>query len=282
MVREHDPRDPGEAGAPTRRLPRRVADGGGRHERRPAVHAGRRADEQHAPQLGSAENERDRHADGEEGDEAGLRVGEEQARPQEGDQRRSHPEADPPKPDRDEQDGDRDDDVPSEDTRVLEERGDAKVRRVGVGPRDVSREQVAVREALEERHAGEQHGKPDERCGERARMPPAKRRAHHSHDERREREQEEEQLDRPLPEVLRPQQRDPPEQEERRRRKGKDPRERPPDVAAKRADDEREQRRGEDDVQRYQQICLLRADARRDPERRRGEQDDRHELGIAG
>ncbi len=138
-----------------------------------------------------------------------------------------------------------------------------------------------MREALEERHAGEQHAERDEGRCERARVPLSKRRPGDRNDERREREQEEEQLDASLPEILRPEQRESGEEEETRRRHGEDALERATDVTAKRADEEGEQRRRKDDVERHQEVRLLSADARRDPKRRRREQDDRDAVGIA-
>ena len=169
MIREDDPRHPGEPRPATRRLARGVVHRGGGDKNRSCENEGDTADEQHAPQLRPSQQVRHRDADREERDEARLRIGEEQSRPEKGDERRPCPEADPAQPDRDEENGDRNHDVSAEDARILEERRDAEVRRVCVRARDITGKEVSVRQALEERNGREHSGERDERRRKRAR-----------------------------------------------------------------------------------------------------------------
>ena len=282
MVREDDPRHACEPRAPARRLARGVADRVRSDERRSGEHAGRSAHEQHAPQSRPTEDVRDRNADREERDEARLRIREEETGPQEREQRGSGPEADPAEPDRDEQHRDRDHDVTAEDARVLEQRGDAEVRRVRVRPLDVPCQQMPVGHALEEGDGGEEAGKRNERRRERAWVPFAPRRAANDDDEGGEGEEKEEELDAALAQIACPEQRRSRECDERGRGNGQQRRQRLSHVATQCAPGEREHRRGEHHVERNEEIRRLCADRDRDPKRRYCEQCHRHDRRIAG
>ena len=129
--------------------------------------------------VGSDERDAERHD--EERDEARLRVRVEEAPEQERDEhRRDDPveRSASPDEDGDEQDGDRNDEVPAVQARVLEERGDAEERRVRIRDLDVSSEEQRPCLRLPDPDRGEERAERDERDAEaRAEATPRRARA---------------------------------------------------------------------------------------------------------
>ena len=230
--------------------------------------------------AGPVQRDRERHR--EECDEARLRVREVEAPEEERDDGcRGHPVDRAPLADEDdnEQNGDRDDEVAAVQARVLEERGDAEERGVGVRDLDVAGEEHRARLRLPEPDGREERAERHERQEQRPREPGRERRPAGDGERGGEREQEERERDASVPLVPRPQERERRERdeggqrkgEEEGRRRGRSPRTtryasaRAADVSTRRQEEER----------------ILLTDLDGYPEGRGGEEDDRDDRRVA-
>ncbi len=257
---------------------RRTCDGRGRK------HGDGRAGEEHESRAPVGTDDRDGEGDDEEGDEARLRVRVEEAPEEERDRGGGGDPVDRPAPadeDRDEQHCDRHDQVSPVQARVLEERGDAEERGVGVRDLHVAAEEQRSRVCLPDPDCGEERAEGDDRDQERTREP----RCHGCPGERGqtgdEREYEERERDRTAAFVPRPQKRGRGEGDERSERQREHERRRRRALAAGDPVAERDHRRCDPDVERKQEERLLLSELHRYAERRDGEQYHGHDSRMA-
>ena len=247
----------------------------------PADDRDRGAQGEHEPQAPVSEHHGDRERDGEEGDEARLRVREVEARAEECDQADRERQADPPEPDRDEEHGDREDEMEPVQARVLEQRRDPEERRVRVRDLEVGSEEEPPRLGLPEPDRGEERRERHERRRKGAGNPALQRRPRDDRDSRDEREVEEPERDRARPRVPRPEERHGGEHGEERDRvrekRGEGRQLGPPQGAV----GERDHGTGHDAVERQEEEGLLVAELHRDAERGDDEEGDGRGRRIA-
>ena len=273
-----------EPRAPARDIARRAAVGCRPGDSRGDDRRDERAGDENDPRAPVASHERDAERHDEERDEARLRVRVVEAPEEERDEGGRRDPVDgtsPPDEDRDEQHGDRNDEVPAVQARILEERRDPEERRVGVRHLDVAGEEERARLRLPDPDRGEQGPECDERDEERAGQPAREWRPRDHGEPGDEREDEERERDRPRALVPRPQERRRGQRDERRERQREEEGRRRRSLPADDPIREREHRRCDDEVQREQQERLLAPQLDGEAERRRRQERDRSGGRVA-